>query len=286
MASDSPLINADCLAERLGHPKLRVFDCRFSLTNPALGASKYREGHIPGACHADLDRDLSDLSIAHRGRHPLPDRETFVRWLESRGVSDDTTLVAYDDAGGAIAARLWWMAGWAGVADARVLDGGLGAWTGAGRALETAVPADAPGTITRKAPGRLVGSIDDALAIAGGDTSLVLLDARDGARYRGEKEPLDPVAGHVPKALNAPFTDNLDAAGRFLPAAALRERFLDLAGSREPSAVLHMCGSGVTACHNLLAMEVAGLDGSRLFPGSWSEWVDDRSRPVATGKDN
>ena len=286
MASDSPLITAERLEARLGHPRLQVFDCRFSLSDPARGAAKYREGHIPGAHYADLDKDLADLSVAHRGRHPLPERERFIAWLESRGVSNDTTLVAYDDAGGAIAARLWWMARWAGIADARLLDGGLGAWTAAGFPLETIEPGRSTGTVTRTPPEQPVATIDDALSIAGGDPARVLLDARDPARFRGEKEPIDPVAGHVPTALSAPFAGNLDESGRFLPPSELRERFEALAGDRDPSAIVHMCGSGVTACHNLLAMELAGLGGSSLFPGSWSEWVDDRSRPVATGKDD
>ncbi len=284
MASISPLIGVDELHQRLGDDELRIFDCRFSLQDPSLGERQYREGHVPGADYADLDRHLADLTIAHRGRHPLPDRETFIRWLESRGVGDNNTVVCYDDAGGAIAARLWWMAGWVGLA-ARVLDGGLSAWHGHGLPLRTDEPRHVAARITRRDPGRDESDVGEVMNVATGVGDAVLIDARDASRYAGEKEPLDPVAGHVPGALNAPFAGNLDTDRCYLPPDRLRERFENLAGGRDPSKVIHMCGSGVTACHNLLAMEVAGLSGSRLFPGSWSEWVDDRDRPVATGKD-
>lgn len=280
----SPLISAEELAARPVDDRLVIFDCRFVLPRPEQGLAQYREGHIPGAVYADLDRHLADLTVPRAGRHPLPDRDVFRRWLESCGVSDHTELVCYDDAGGAIAARLWWMAGWIGLDNARVLDGGLSAWTAAGFPLETDVPRPEPGRITAVAAAAGTCDLDTIETIAAGTGDLVLLDARDPDRYLGRKEPLDPVAGHVPGALNAPFSDNLDEQRRFLPADALRERFTALGGERDPAQFVHMCGSGVTACHNLLAMAVAGLPGARLFPGSWSQWVDDPSRPVATEK--
>ncbi len=281
----SPLISADDLAARLRNPSTRIFDCRFSLKDPGRGPRVYAEEHVPGAVYASLDRDLSDLSVTGAGRHPLPDRESFTRWMEQCGVGDDTTVVAYDDAGGVFAARLWWLARWAGLEDCRVLDGGLDAWLRQGFELDTAIPSYPEGRITRRDPPVAVCGIDKVLAASEGHEDLVVLDAREAARFRGEVEPLDPVAGHIPRSRNAPSSGNLDAFGRFLPAEALRERFAPFIADGDASRIVHSCGSGVTACHNLLAMEIAGLAGSRLYPGSWSQWVDDPGRPVATGEE-
>jgi thiosulfate/3-mercaptopyruvate sulfurtransferase len=280
---ESPLIRADALANRLGDPALVVFDCRFSLKEPALGSQKYRQAHIPGAIYADLDKNLADLSVPHRGRHPLPDREVFRQWLESCGVSDDSLVVAYDDAGGAFAARLWWMARSIGLNAVRVLDGGYDAWQGSGYPLDAVIPTPGRGNILQQPAPAHVSDLQEIIEISAGESDKLLLDAREAARYAGEIEPLDPVAGHVPGALNAPFSGNLDSDKRFLAPEQLRSRFQSLIGSTAPESVVHMCGSGVTACHNVLAMEVAGMHGSRLFPGSWSQWVDDRRRPVVVG---
>lgn len=283
--SSSPLISARELESRLGDDRLRIFDCRFSLKDPRWGIRQYLEHHIEGAIYAHLDDNLSHLETPHAGRHPLPDEGVFRRWMESVGVSDPSAVVCYDDAGGAIAARLWWMARWIGLADVRLLDGGLDAWRAAGYPLDSKIPEYTSGTITTRSEGDWICEIDEVSKVATGGSDLVLLDAREAARYVGDVEPLDPVAGHIPGALNAPYSDNLDDDKRFLSVGALRQRFATLADGANCRRVVHMCGSGVTACHNLLAMEAAGLAGSRLFPGSWSQWVDDVDRPVATGKE-
>jgi thiosulfate/3-mercaptopyruvate sulfurtransferase len=257
-------------------------DCRHDLANPARGARDYAQAHVPGAVYADLDRDLSDLSIAGRGRHPLPSDAAFAAVLGRWGVTPDTWVLAYDDAGGAIAARLWWMLKLAGHDRVALIDGGWPAWLADGLPTTAAVPARTPTAY----PVRLDASrIETTAGVERllGDASGVLVDARAAPRYRGEVEPIDPVAGHVPGALNRPFSDNL-ADGRFKPPARLRAEFETLLGGRDPRAVRHMCGSGVTACHNLVAMEHAGLTGSRVYAGSWSEWISDPARPVAKGE--
>lgn len=277
------LVSVDELAASIGAPDLLIVDCRKELSQPDSGRFAYREAHVPGAIYADLDTDLSDLSRTGLGRHPLPDAADFSRALSAWGWRPDLRVVAYDDAGGALAAaRLWWMLRLAGQQTVGVLDGGYAAWRAAGHAVDdepverianrVAVDFDAHQLVDYA---QLQKGLDDSL--------MLLIDARGAARYRGEVEPIDPVAGHVPGAVNRPFTENLDVDGRFKPAARLRDEFLWLIDGREPSAVVHMCGSGVTACHNQLAMERAGLVGSRLFAPSWSGWLDDRQRPVATG---
>lgn len=284
MQDDSPLrtlIAVPALQARLaaGAPAL-VLDCRFDLARPAAGAEAYAAGHVPGARHADLDRDLSGPKTGRNGRHPLPSREAFAAWAGAQGVAPGVPVIAYDDAGGAYAARAWWMLRWLGHVDVAVLDGGWAAWTAAGGAVETATPPAAAG-----APYPL--SAAPAMPTVDADTLLAqlgrwrLVDARAGERFRGEVEPLDPVAGHIPGATLRCFKDNLGPNGRFKAAEALRAEFG--AWASPPAEVVHQCGSGVTACHNLLAMAHAGLEGSRLYPGSWSEWCADPSRPVATG---
>jgi thiosulfate/3-mercaptopyruvate sulfurtransferase len=283
--SISPLITAEELDARLSEASLRIFDCRFSLREPELGRQRYREGHIPGAFYAHLDQDLSRLDRPHAGRHPLPEAREFRDWLAARGVGADTTVVCYDDVGGGIAARFWWMARWLGITDNRMLDGGLDAWVGAGHALDTGEPDAEPCELDMKSEDEAICGIKEVESFARGETNLILLDARDERRFSGQTEPLDPVAGHIPGARNAPFSGNLGADKRFLEPRLLRDRFIALLGvDAQPDTVVHSCGSGVTACHNLLAMEIAGLSGSRLFPGSWSQWVDDPARPVATGR--
>lgn len=277
------LIDADTLAERLRAGNLLLADCRFELTDAAAGARAYAQGHIPGAVYADLNRDLSDLSKpAELGRHPLPDDAAFSAVLGRWGWSPDTAVVAYDAANGALAAaRLWWMLRLAGAREVAVLDGGLQAWNAAGLPLADAATSRATTQVAvRFDASRIVYS--DALVGAQCDPATRLMDARASPRYRGETEPIDKVAGHVPGALNRPFSDNLAADGRFKPAAQLRAEFAALLGDAMPADTIHMCGSGVTACHNLLAMEHAGLTGARLYAPSWSGWIADSRRPVAT----
>jgi thiosulfate/3-mercaptopyruvate sulfurtransferase len=261
-----------------------VVDCRKDLADPAKGRRDYLAGHVPGAVYAELDTDLSDLSLQSQGlgRHPLPSAAAFSAVLGRWGWRPGLQVVAYDASNGALAAaRLWWLLRLAGERAVAVLDGGFAAWQAAGLPVEAALPRRAATTVTvRFDPAQVV--LDHAALHA--VPAPLLLDARAAPRYRGDSEPLDPVAGHVPGALNRPFADNLAADGHFKDAATLKAEFLAVLGGRPSAEVVHMCGSGVTACHNLLAMEHAGLAGSRLYAPSWSGWVSDRSRPVATGE--
>ncbi|MBS0556381.1 MAG: sulfurtransferase [Proteobacteria bacterium] len=275
------LIDAKTLAARARDGEWLIVDCRFELADPRAGARAYAQGHIPGAIYASLDEDLSDLSKVGLGRHPLPDAAAFAATLSRWGWTSETPTLAYDAANGALAAaRLWWMLRLVGAREAAVLDGGIAAWTQAGLALD----ADA----AQRSPTRVDATFDatrivytDALVQALKNARTLLVDARAAARYRGENETLDKAAGHVPGAVNRPFADNLDADGRFKPAARLHAEFTALLGTHRPADTIHMCGSGVTACHNLLAMEHAGLGGSRLYAPSWSGWSSDPERPVA-----
>lgn len=265
---------------------LRVFDCSFDLMNPPAGADQYLQAHVPGALHADLERDLSahaDAGRASGGRHPLPTRESFATWLAQAGVAPGVQVVVYDRQGVNYCARLWWMLKWCGHEAVAVLDGGLQAWQAAGGALE-AGPAAAPAPGAFALQDALTGTASTAdIARRLGATGLTLIDARASARFRGEVEPLDPVAGHIPGALNRPFTDNLGPDGRFKPRAQLRAEFEHLLAGRDPATVVHHCGSGVSAVPNLLAMEVAGLGRRTLYPGSWSEWCTTPGLPCAQG---
>lgn len=279
------LIEAEILRRNSGSPDWRIFDCRWMPADPAAGRRAWLAGHIPGARYADLDRVLSSPPGAQTGRHPLPDRAAFARWLGSEGVGADTQIVAYDDAGGAIAARLWWLARWLGHEAAAVLDGGLSAWREAGGDIEQGeVPEPEAADFRAGEPIVKFLRTEEALALMRGEAYGVLADARAAPRYRGETEPLYSVAGHIPGARSYPFAENLDEHGRFLAAADLRKRFEPLVAG-DPGRVVHYCGSGVTACHNLLAMERAGMPGSRLYVGSWSEWIRDSARPVAKGEE-
>ena len=286
MSLSVPLIDAAALRERLAGAEPPVLlDTSFDLADPAAGERSYREGHLPGAHYLHLDRDLADHThapgAAFRGRHPLPARETFAATLGRLGIGPSTQVVVYDRQGATFAARTWWMLRWLGHREVAVLDGGLQAWVAAGGALNQEPPAPRGPTTYTPAPS-LMPTVD-ADTLAAGLGGLRLIDARAAERFRGDVEPLDPVAGHIPGALNRPFKDNLDVQGRFQRPEALREAFLPLLGGRPASEVVHQCGSGVTACHNLLAMEAAGLSGAALYPGSWSEWCADPARPVARG---
>ncbi len=273
------IVSAETLAAHLDKAGWKVFDCRCSASDPSIGVERYRAGHLPGARHADLDRVLAAQPGTNTGRHPLPDRQALANWLGAEGVDNNTQVVAYDDAGGAFAARLWWLMRWLGHEAAAVLDGGLQAWQAMGGKLETGdTRAPEPAQFEAGPPLGVPVEIQDIAAIVEGKRTGRLVDARSPERYRGENEPLDPVAGHIPGAGNYPFSENLDSQGLFLSPEKLRERFEAL--SPNPGEIVHYCGSGVTACHNVLAMEHAGLHGSRLYPGSWSEWIRDPSRPV------
>jgi len=280
------LIDASQLhALRASGQPLLVFDCSADLMNPAAGAQQYRERHIAGAVFADLDHDLSDKSgtdTASRGRHPLPNPHKFAAWLRSVGFSNGMQAVVYDRQGMNFCGRLWWMLKWAGHEAVAVLDGGLQAWEAAGGAIESgdAAPRSA-GNFEPSAPKRRLA--DTASVVQGLSGAQTLIDARAAPRYRGEVEPLDPVAGHIPGALNRPFQSNIGPDGRFKSAAALRAEFEALLGGRDASTVVHHCGSGVSAVPNVLAMEIAGLGPTALYAGSWSEWCSDPARPVAKG---
>ena len=277
-----PLIDAQSLARELERGNCVVVDCRFTLTDLPAGRAAYERGHIPGARYAHLDDDLARHPHADEGRHPLPDPESFAATLGGWGIGRDDAVVAYDEGSGAIAARLWWMLGWLGHPRRAVLDGGFKAWQEAGLPVEQTQPTVRArryetGPAKRDA---VVATADLAAAQAGGG---LLVDARAAPRYRGEQEPIDPMAGHVPGARNRPFSANVTPTGRFRPPAELRAELTELLGGRAPERLIAMCGSGVTACHLLLAMEVAGLPGGRLYEGSWSEWIRDPSRPIRTG---
>lgn len=282
--SHAQLLSAAELAARLDQPGLRILDCRFALEDPAYGALHYEQGHIPGARYADLERDLSGpVQKGVTGRHPLPDPARLVERLRAWGIDDDSQVVLYDDGPGAFAARAWWLLAWLGKRDGVfLLDGGLKAW----RAADLPLTAERPAVV----PGHFGGQPDPSLLVDAealrrrlDDPQLTLIDARALPRFRGEVEPLDPVAGHIPGARCAAFTDNLGADGRFLPREQLRRRFAGLLDGRPAERLVAYCGSGVTACHNLFALSLAGYPLAPLYAGSWSEWLTDPSRPVATG---
>jgi thiosulfate/3-mercaptopyruvate sulfurtransferase len=292
------LIDVDSLQELLGNPRLAIIDCRFDLLNPDAGRKAYLEAHIPGARYVDLNRDLSAPVGAHTGRHPLPAPHTFAARLGQLGIGKHTQVVAYDDANGSFAARLWWMLRWLGHDAVAVLDGGFKAWTASGGELQSgdttlsASPRgagahghaddDHPETLpVHPRANAVVTTVDLQQALR--DPNVLLVDARAKERYAGQVEPIDSVAGHIPGAVNHPFAANLDADSRFLPAEELRRRWQQLLAGRQPTQVIAMCGSGVTACHNLLSLEIAGLTGAKLYAGSWSEWIRDPNRPVARG---
>ena len=278
------LMSAADLAAHSDDPRWVVVDCRHDLMNLAAGREGYAIGHLPQARFADLEPALSgpkkSADGAFRGRHPLPERDTLIATLRAWGINADSQVVAYDAHGGMFAARLWWMLRWVGHSAVAVLDGGMAAWQAAGQPLVSATPHPAPGNISLGTALTSTVSAQDVLHNIG-NGKRVVLDARAPDRFRGENETIDPVGGHIPGAKNRFFKDNLAADGRFKEGAALKAEFASLLA--EPSEAIMQCGSGVTACHNLLALEVAGLPGAALYSGSWSEWCADPARPVATG---
>lgn len=278
------LISPQALDLKKEQAGLVILDCRFALEDPVYGQRSYAEGHIAGSSFADLERDLSGPVIKGvTGRHPLPEPGQLVERLQAWGINADSEIVLYDDGPGAFAARAWWLLAWLGKRDGVfILDGGLKAWHAAGLPLSL----DAPGN----AQGSFVGTPDDSLLLSAeqlqkrlGRPTLTLLDARAQPRFRGEVEPIDPVAGHIPGALCAAFSENLGSDGRFLPADQLKQRFAAKLGDRSPKELVAYCGSGVTACHNLFALCLAGYPLASLYAGSWSEWITDPKRAVAKG---
>ncbi|WP_293777105.1 sulfurtransferase [uncultured Oxalicibacterium sp.] len=279
----STLITAETLSQHLNDPAWIVIDCRHDLGNPDAGRDAYAQGHIPGAYFAHLDHDLAGETIAadgsFRGRHPLPDRASFIATLQRWGIDEDTQVVVYDAHGGTFAARLWWMLRWVGHKAVAVLDGGWQDWLAHELPSTTAIPtATQPDTLRDR--GMLTRQVDVSEVLYNVEAQRqTLVDARAPDRYRGENETIDPVGGHIPGARNRFYKDNLNADGRFKNPEQLREEWLKLID--DPAQAIMQCGSGVTACHNLLALEIAGLYGAALYPGSWSEWCADPKRPIA-----
>jgi len=281
--SFTTLVSTEELGKHLDDPEWVIFDCRFTLTDPDAGKAAYEQNHIPGARYAHLDDDLAAPVGANTGRHPLPDPELLAEKLGKWGVDNNKQVVVYDDAFGAMAVRFWWLLKWMGHEKVALLDGVLPKWIREKRPLKAALPEIVPTSFNARVDNSKWIAADE-LQVALGKGEVVLLDARAEERFSGEVEPLDKVAGHVPGAINLPWEDNLDLGGNLMSPRELRELYQENIGDRQATAVVNMCGSGVTACHNILAMEHAGLHGSRLYAGSWSEWITDSSRPVA--KDN
>lgn len=276
------LIDVPSLARLDADPGVAIVDCRFDLADPAAGKLAWLAGHIPGALFADLGLDLSAPPGPASGRHPLPDPARLALRLGELGVGNDSQVIVYDQSSGAFAARLWWLLRWMGHGSVAVLDGGFAAWCAQGGAVQSGATAVRSRRFAA-ASAQLTTADSAAVVVAATRGDRLIVDARAPERFSGEVEPIDAVAGHVPGAMNAPFTGNLGPDGRFLPPAVLRERWSGILGQAAPGEVIAMCGSGVTACHNLLALEVAGFPGAALYPGSWSEWIRDPARPVARG---
>jgi thiosulfate/3-mercaptopyruvate sulfurtransferase len=277
------LIDTERLAGRLSDPALVIVDCQFDLHNPPWGEREYLAAHVPGAVYADLNRDLAGVKTGANGRHPLPDPAALTDTFGRLGIGPGVQVVAYDQDTGMYASRLWWLLRWLRHPAVAVLDGGLAAWRSEGRPTRSGAEQRAPRKFAGHPDASLVAETTVVEQIAAGRATGQLLDARAAERYRGEIEPIDRIAGHIPTAANRFFKDNLDATGRFLSRDELRVQLAECLGSASPDTVVSYCGSGVTACHNLLALEHAGLQGGRLYPGSWSEWSSGERRPVATG---
>jgi thiosulfate/3-mercaptopyruvate sulfurtransferase len=274
------LIESDELPSIIDRLNTVIFDCRHELTNSEYGINNYEKGHIPNAIFASMDKSLSQKTNGKNGRHPLPELSTFTNWLGVCGVTQSTQVVAYDDAGGAYASRLWWLLKWLGHDAVAVLNGGLQAWINQGENLALDTPnQDSCETFEPELRAILVDS--DFILKHLDDEQTLVVDARSNDRFHGQNESIDPIAGHIPGAINRFFKDNLDSTGKFLASKDLKEAFEGILGDNLDKTIIHQCGSGVTACHNLLAMEVAGIKNSKLYPGSWSEWISDPSRPIA-----
>jgi thiosulfate/3-mercaptopyruvate sulfurtransferase len=276
------LIQTAELAASMADAHWVILDCRFELARPEWGERAYASAHIPHALYAHLERDLSGAVTASSGRHPLPNPADWARTLGKWGIDHNVQVIAYDQGSGAYAARLWWLMRWAGHMRIAVLDGGYAAWLAAGLAVSAELGSRAATTFTARPSAVGVFAAKEILpALKRGQ--IVLVDARAADRFAGENESIDRVAGHIPGAINQPFTANLNSEGRFLPAPVLARRWQAALLAHPPSELVSMCGSGVTACHNLLALEIAGLSGAQLYAGSWSEWIRDPARPIARG---
>lgn len=277
------LVSAAQLAQHLNDPDWIVFDCRFTLSDPDSGRRAYQAGHIPGAHYAHLNDDLSSEVTATSGRHPLPDAQLLAQKLGHWGVDSSKQVVVYDDSLGSMASRMWWVLRWLGHEAVALLDGGVQRWIRDGHPVTAETSTIIPAEFTAHPDNSMwvdANCIEEALR----SDKCLIIDARAEERFSGEREILDKVAGHIPGSINLPFEDNLDMGGTYLTTEELKEAYLDLLNGVEPQRVVHMCGSGVTACHNVIAMEHAGLKGARLYPGSWSEWITDPGRPVETGE--
>ena len=274
------LITAQALKQNLEDPNWMIIDCRFSLANSESGERAYRFGHIPNARYAHLEKDLSSNLTDLTGRHPLPNFRALITKLQQWGVTNQSQVIVYDDAGGAFAGRLWWLLRCLGHDNVAVLDGGINHWRQLAYPITTILPLISPSAFR---PYPSITSWNNALEIqnALASKSICLIDARTPERFHGKNEPIDPIAGHIPGAINRPLQLNLATNGLFLSQQELNKQFRKLIGDRPSTEVVHMCGSGVTACHNLLAMEYAGLSGSKLYPGSWSEWIRNKNRAIA-----
>jgi len=278
------IISPELLEQHLHDPDWIVFDCRFSLGDKKHGITAWNNEHIPDSRFVDLEQDLSGDIGENTGRHPLPSPARLVDTLARLGLKNDTQIVVYDDAFGSMAVRLWWSLRWLGMDSVALLDGGFPRWKRENRPLTDEKPLIEPGNFTAQLRDDAwvdCAFVEDCL----GGSPHTLVDARGEDRFAGERDPLDPVKGHIPGAINRPFEDNLDLAGNFLSAGELREEFEELLGDTPPQQVIHTCGSGVTCCHNLLAMEIAGLSGSRTYIGSWSEWITNPAHPIAVGEE-
>ncbi|HJW25185.1 MAG TPA: sulfurtransferase [Rhodocyclaceae bacterium] len=277
--SFTALVDAGTLARHLDDPAWRIFDVRHQLADTGYGEGAYSQGHMPGAFFLHCDRDLSGPTTGSNGRHPLPDPEVLAAKLAACGVDGATQVVVYDDCQGMIAGRLWWLLRWLGHDRVAVLDGGLQAWLALGGAMTAEVSVAQPARFEARPRDWVVDAHSILTHVE--SSAMRVVDARSPDRFRGENETIDPVGGHIPGAYNRFFKDNLGPDGRFKPAEALRAEWLAFLGDAAPEQVVHQCGSGVSACHNILAMEVAGLPSPRLYAGSWSEWCADPQRPVA-----
>ncbi len=283
-----PLISVnelkDLLQQGAADTKIHIIDVRSDLQDEGLGRRVYLEGHIPNAVFFDVNEDLSITPTGSNGRHPLPERNDFAVLLASRGMQVTDHFVVYDAANSMFASRLWWMLRWVGCANVQVLNGGLQAWQAAGDGLDTSDVGFGPAVEWQESPRLVGGRVNaDEVEVNIRLQDFLVVDARAARRFSGEDAAMDPVAGHIPGAVNRPFTENLGVSAQFKSADSLREEFAHLLGVRPSSEVVAQCGSGISACHNLLAMEIAGLKGAKLYSGSWSEWISDPNRPVATG---
>ncbi len=279
----STVVSTELLSQHINDPEWVIFDCRFTLTNTEAGRAAYQQGHIPGAQYVHLDDDMSSAVTPTSGRHPLPETKIFSDKLSAWGVDSSKQVVVYDDSFGSMAVKMWWLLRWLGHDNVALLDGNWPKWVKQKLPVSTELPNIAATNFVANVSNELLVDTEE-VDFARRERCSVLIDARPEQRFAGEREPLDKVAGHIPGSINWVYEENLDFDGTYLPAEELKEAYLKLMPGLKPQQVIHTCGSGITACHNMLAMEIAGLHGSKLYAGSWSEWITDPSRPVAKGE--